>query len=477
MQADEVLRPLDAGGQVGDRQGRGVGAEQRVGRDDVLDLLEDLLLEIGRLEHRLDHQIAAGERLRVCGRGDAGQQRVGLLLRGSAPLEGLGLELLGVRLPLVGGGLLDVLEDDLDAGLGADVGDAGAHHARAEDADLGEPGARDLGAVGRLRAGAAGGAVLHVEEERLDHVLRDGAGDEGDEVARLDLLGGGEVDLGALDGGGHDGARRRGGRALGLLAHVGGERRQDARQRGVVDRAAGQSPALAVPRLGGLGVGGEPCLGGVDELLGLDDLVDQPGLEGLVGREGTAGHEDVGHGLGEAEHPDGADDAAAAGQQAEGDLGQSDLGAAGVGHDAMVAREREFEAAAEGGAVDRGHDGHAAGLEGTHAALDTHRPLVELLGLLGAGLDHGLEVAAAEEALLGGGEDDSLDGVLLGHDAVDRGGEVVDEAGVHRVGAVVGVVHGEGDDAVAVLLPPEHVVAHWFCTPVSLWCRWVRRVR
>src|SRR5699024_4552373 len=37
---------------------------------------------------------------------------------------------------------------------------------------------------------------------------------------------------------------------------------------------------------------------------------------------------------------------------------------------------------------------------------------------------------------------------------------------------VVGVVHGEGDEAVAVLLPPEHVVAHWFSTPECLGCRW-----
>src|SRR5699024_5777313 len=80
--------------------------------------------------------------------------------------------------------------------------------------------------------------------------------------------------------------------------------------------------------------------------------------------------------------------------------------------------------------------------------------------------------AAAEEALLRRGQHDTLDRVLLGLDAVDGGREVVDEAGVHRVGAVVGIIHGEGDEAVAVLLPPEHVVAHWFSTPVWLWCRW-----
>ena len=308
--------------------------------------------------------------------------------------------------------------------------------------------------------------MLQVEEERLDHVLRDGAGDERDEVARLDLLGGGKVDLRALDGRGHDGSRRRGRRTLGLLAHVGREGRQDAGQGRVADGAAGQLPALAVPRLRGLGLGLQPRLGGVDELVGLHDLVDEAHLERLGGHEGLAGHEDVGNGLGQAEHADGADDAAAAGQQAEGDLGEADLGAAGIGHDAVVGRERELEATAEGGTVDGGHDGHAAGLEGAHALLDRHGASEELLGVGRAGLDHGLEVAAAEEALLGGGQHDALDRVLLGLDAVNGGGEVVDEAGVHRVGAVVGVIHGEGDEAVAVLLPPEHVFAHWLSTPV-----------
>src|SRR5699024_1164059 len=91
---------------------------------------------------------------------DAGQQGRGLLLGGAAALERLGLDLLRVGLALLGVRLLDVLEDHLDAGLGADIGDAGAHHAGAEDADLGELGLGDLRAVRSLGARAARGAVL-----------------------------------------------------------------------------------------------------------------------------------------------------------------------------------------------------------------------------------------------------------------------------------------------------------------------------
>ena len=55
------------------------------------------------LEDRLDDEVDALEVGGVGGRRDAGQQRVGLLLRGLAPLERLGLELLRVVLALLRG--------------------------------------------------------------------------------------------------------------------------------------------------------------------------------------------------------------------------------------------------------------------------------------------------------------------------------------------------------------------------------------
>ena len=93
----------------------------------------------------------------------------------------LGLELLGVGLALLGGLDVDVLEHDVEAGLGRDVGDARAHHARTEHTDLGDRGLADA-----LGPRAAAVDVLQVEEERLDHVLGDLAGDQLREVAALD---------------------------------------------------------------------------------------------------------------------------------------------------------------------------------------------------------------------------------------------------------------------------------------------------
>ncbi|GAA3037776.1 hypothetical protein GCM10020000_14740 [Streptomyces olivoverticillatus] len=61
MQADEVPGPFDAFGEQGDGQRGGVGAQQRVLVDDVLDLLEDLVLERRVLEDGLDDGVAPGE--------------------------------------------------------------------------------------------------------------------------------------------------------------------------------------------------------------------------------------------------------------------------------------------------------------------------------------------------------------------------------------------------------------------------------
>ena len=122
--------------------------------------------------------------------------------------------------------MADVLEHDVEAGLGRDVGDAGAHHARAEHADLGDRGLADA-----LGPRAAAVDVLQVEEERLDHVLGDLAGDQLREVAALDAAGGVEVHLRALDRGVQDGPRRGHRRTLELLLQQRRERRQDAGQR------------------------------------------------------------------------------------------------------------------------------------------------------------------------------------------------------------------------------------------------------
>src|SRR5207248_1514484 len=109
---------------------------------------------------------------------------------------------------------------------------------------------------------------LQVEEERLGHVLRNLAGGQVDEVSRLDLDRGVEVDLRALDRGGQDRARRRHVGALELLAQVRRERGQVRREARVRRCAAGDLVALDVPGLDAArGVRLHPRLRGRDQLL------------------------------------------------------------------------------------------------------------------------------------------------------------------------------------------------------------------
>ena len=128
-----------------------------------LDLAEDLLLDRRVLEDGLDDEVGARRGGRIVGGGDPREQRVPLLLRDLPAGDALGHQGLGVPPAPVGRLLRDVLEDDLDAALGALVGDPRAHHARPEHHDL-PRGVRLR--VGRAAARAVDG--LQIEEERLD---------------------------------------------------------------------------------------------------------------------------------------------------------------------------------------------------------------------------------------------------------------------------------------------------------------------
>lgn len=128
----------------------------------------------------------------------------------------------------------------------------------------------------------------------------------------------------------------------------------------------------------------------------------------------------------------------------------------------MVGRESDLEATTECRAVDRGDYRLAESFEATQVSLDLDAVVVDLLGLLGSDLDHVLEVATGEEGLLAGGDDGTGDGVLLGDQTVDGGLHRRDVRVVHGVCALVGIVDGEHDDAVGVLVPVDDVLISHF---------------
>ena len=384
MQADEVLLALHALGQTGDRQCRGVGAEQRVRRDHRLGLGEDLVLERNLLEDGLDHEVAAGEIGVVGGGGDARQDLVPLVLGHLAARDGLVEKLPRVVLALLGrlGG--DVLEDDVDAVAGADVGDAGAHHAGAEHGDLLS---RTRLVAGRSRA--AGIDRVQVEPERLDHVLRDLAAGQIDEVAPLDRERGVDVDARALDRRAHDVVRCGHRRALELLAQVGREGGQHAGELRAGRRAAGHPVTLGVPRLHRVGVRLDPFAGlarasaaGVAAISST-----RPSSSASAGLVPGALQQHLHQAVGDAEQPDDAHDPAAARKQTEGHLGQAELRLGVVQRDAVVAGQRDLEATAERGAVQRGDDRPAQRLHAPQVGLDLLADVGELGDVLVGHLD------------------------------------------------------------------------------------------
>ena len=177
--------------------------------------------------------------------------------------------------------------------------------------------------------------------------------------------------------------------------------------------------------------------------LALDQPVDEAGLIGLLRGDGVAGR---GHlqrlaDSGDARQPLGA---AGAGQEAELDLGHAQLRRRDG--DPVMAGERDLEAAAEGGAVDRGDDRLGAILDDVDD-LGEHRHLHRLaeLGDVGAG-EEGLALADDHHRL------DRLVAVRL----LDR----LDQPLAHRMAERVDrrVVRGDDED-VAVAVGRDR--AHW----------------
>ncbi|MCY1528577.1 hypothetical protein D9M68_636870 [compost metagenome] len=276
MQADELLGLRHSLGQPGDGQGGSVGGNHRVRQRSGFCGGADLGLQLTVLEHGFDDQVATLEVRIAIGGLDAGEDGVALLGSHIATAHQLVQQPLGVSLTLLRCLRRHILEHDLYAGDGRDIGDTRAHHAGTEHADFFcDVGCRALGPR------TAGIDLVQLEPEGADHVLRHLAGGQLGEVTRLDQLRGVEVDLGAFDGGAHDLLRRREA-ALGLVAQHGRGDGQHLRHVGAGRRAAGDLVARCVPGLHRLGIGGDPGAGlGQHLVRGPGDVMYQAGLQGL----------------------------------------------------------------------------------------------------------------------------------------------------------------------------------------------------
>ncbi len=138
MHAEHPLGALRVGGQPGHGQRVGAGGQDGVRAHHGVQPGEDLPLELVVLGHHLDDEIGVRGGLEIGEGTEPGQDVLPLPLRDPLALHrtgGGGFEG-GDGVP--GRGFVGVDTDDLAAGPGQHLGDAGAHGAQADDGDGGK---------------------------------------------------------------------------------------------------------------------------------------------------------------------------------------------------------------------------------------------------------------------------------------------------------------------------------------------------
>ncbi|MCY1231944.1 hypothetical protein D9M72_444110 [compost metagenome] len=422
MHADHVLRTVGERGDLVDVERRGVRGQDGALLGDAVEFLEDLFLDADFFEHRFDDEVGV---LQVVVAQRGAQKRHALLV---LVLLELALLDLGFVVLLDGGNaaverLLLHLEDlDGDARVQEVHRDAAAHgagadHAHGLDVALG----RVFGHVGNLARGALGHEqVAQGQRFGREHQRGEQASFFGHAVVELHLGRG-------LHG--VDALQRRGVVLRHAADHVLGELEVGIALRVLARQVAHQRQlaALGSDRLGELDGFVEHRFGRGGQLVE-QLLARQAGEQFALHRLAADDHVQGGF---HADHARQALRATGARQQAELDFRQCHAGA-GSGH-AVVAAERQLEAAAHAHGVDGCDDGLGRGFE-----REDHAQQVGLLQRLGRA--EFLDVRTARERLAGAGDDDGLDG------AVGIGlGQAVGDADACREAETVDRRVGQGD--------------------------------
>ncbi len=173
---------------------------------------------------------------------------------------------------------------------------------------------------------------------------------------------------------------------------------------------------------------------------------------GLRGRQ-VAAFEQQGQRRHDADQPGNALRAAGAGAKPNLHLGLADLDAFAIGGHAVMAGERDLEAAAKRRAVDGAGHGLAAGFEPAQHLREVQDGFQRLGGRCGLGLDdqafHADQVRARDEARFAGGDDDAFHRDVTGG-TLDGGLKLVYELWADDVHRFARLVDGQGCDAIAV---------------------------
>ena len=446
MDADKLVRRHAGLGQTADGQGGGVGGEKAAWRQHRLGFLGYLGLERAVLEHRFDDQVTAIQVGRLGGGLDVRQQGVARGLA-QAPFGHAGLGQFGaVGLAGLSFLLAHIFEHGGNAFAGLHIGDAGAHHAGAQQADPGW-----LVALCLARARLAALDRVHVEEKGVDHGAGVGAGDQLRQVAALDAQRRGHIHLQALDHAGQN-CLRGGVAAASLFFEHGRRYRQHGRHFGVGRGAAGHLVVFGFPSVLGGGVGVNPGQG-LGLHLGLrfgarcHQRMHQAQGQRILRRKQLAFHQ-IRLGTQQAEVARHFGDATGAGQQTQRDLGQAELDARVIHRDAVVPDQRHLPTAAQGGAVEAAHDRSAQGLQRAEVLLDAFDAGVHGRGVGRCQAHGGFEVGTRKKRAFGRGQHDAANGRTVLQHLHRQGLQVFLPLLAHGVDRRVWLVKGDGGDAV-----------------------------
>ena len=140
--------------------------------------------------------------------------------------------------------------------------------------------------------------------------------------------------------------------------------------------------------------------------------------------------------------------ATGAGQQAQGHFGQAKLGLAVINGNAVVAHERHLPAAAQRGAVEATDHRHAQRLQGAKVLFDQLNLGEDGLGIRRLHPHGGLQVGAGKKGGLGRRQEDAFDSGLVLQYLGGQGGHVFLPLHAHGVDGRIGLVKGDGGNAV-----------------------------
>ena len=135
MQADHALGMLRPGRELGDRDRRGVGRDDRRLGQQAIQHLEDGALDLRVLDDGLDDEIGVDERRRIVDPGDVTDE---VVRRGGIQLATADRAIQRRPQPLaraVQRGGVRLEEDDVEAGAGDRLRDPGAHEPGTDDPD------------------------------------------------------------------------------------------------------------------------------------------------------------------------------------------------------------------------------------------------------------------------------------------------------------------------------------------------------